>query len=162
MKKAHCFVIVYVESLILMETLQPTPLYAALLISVSIRCDKIPNAIVRIYRAAAQAGHTMPHIKTRNGPRNGMDKTVRRQSSLTAWVREFLKPFLKSSLTKAHEVGGEHRARGEGERNPGSGIHLLRRLGKYVICFQSRQGLFNYFASDLFVEYEILPRRRCE
>src|SRR5262245_53052605 len=38
-------------------------------------------------------------------------------------------------------------------------IHLLRRLGKYVICFQNRQGLFNYFASDLFVEYEF-PRRR--
>jgi hypothetical protein len=33
--------IFYVESLILVETLQPTSLYAAWFISVSIRCDKI-------------------------------------------------------------------------------------------------------------------------
>jgi hypothetical protein len=40
-EKSPLFRICYVESLILMETLQPRPLYATLLISVSIRCDKI-------------------------------------------------------------------------------------------------------------------------
>src|SRR5262245_29699839 len=40
-EKSPLFRICYVESLILMETLQPTPLYAALFISVSISCDKI-------------------------------------------------------------------------------------------------------------------------
>src|SRR5262245_9127077 len=147
-----------------------------------------------------------------------MDKTIRRQCSLTAWVRELLKAFLKSPLTRAHEVGAERKAQGgasvklwewsfillngmapafsicleapfcrfdpsftasnfvspSDERRAGRRsqvrlnplplrfrcIHLLRRLGKYVICFQNLQGLFNYFASDLFVEYEFLRRRR--
>jgi len=56
-EKSPLFRICYVESLILMETLQPRPLYATLFISVSIRCDKIWRAIVRIHRAAAQARH---------------------------------------------------------------------------------------------------------
>jgi hypothetical protein len=40
-EKSPLFRKCYVESLILMETLQPRPLYAALFISVSIRCDKM-------------------------------------------------------------------------------------------------------------------------
>jgi len=110
-----------VESLIPMETLQPTPLYAALFISVSIRCDKIRSHCKDLSRRHTSRTQLMPRNRPALGPHNGMDKTVRRQCSLTAWVRKLLKAFLKSSMTGANEVGGGHKARGRRQRNPGKG-----------------------------------------